>query len=228
MVQVMTRKRRPCFMLTPRQLRVGIASVGTIVALVTPGGAQAGAPTEELRGHVDQVIKILQRSDLQGDDKINERRAAVRKVANDIFDFQETAKRSLGRHWQARTPVEREEFTRLFADLLEHAYISKIERYSGENVNYLGESVEGDQATIRTKILTKQGSQVPVDYRMLRQADHWRVYDVIIEGVSLIANFRTQFNKIIQTASFDDLVAKLKAKEFSAPEGAKGKQGPTS
>jgi phospholipid transport system substrate-binding protein len=126
-------------------------------------------------------------------------------------------KRSLGRHWQDRTPAEREEFTRLFADLLEHAYISKIDRYSGENVNYVGESVEGDQATIRTKILTKQGSQVPVDYRMLRQADHWRVYDVIIEGVSLIASYRTQFNKVIQTSSFDNLVARLRSKEFSAP-----------
>ena len=212
-------------MLTPRQLRVATVSVGTILALalIIPSSAHGSTPTQELRGHVDQVIKILQRSDLQGDDKTTERRTAVRKVANDIFDFQETAKLSLGRHWQTRTPAEREEFTRLFADLLEHAYISKIDRYSGENVNYVGESVEGDQATIRTKILTKQGSQVPVDYRMLRQADHWRVYDVIVEGVSLISNYRNQFNKVIQTSSFDDLVARLKAKEFSGPEGAKGR-----
>ena len=209
-------------MTTPRQLLLGIASVGTALIFVSPA-AHASAPTEELRQHVDQVIKILQRSDLEGDNKTIERRTAVRKVANDIFDFPETAKRSLGRHWQARTPAEREEFTRLFADLLEHAYISRIDRYSGENVNYVGESMEGDQATVRTKILTKQGSQVPVDYRMLRQADHWRVYDVIIEGVSLTANYRTQFNKIIQTSSFDDLVAKLKAKEFAAPEGANGR-----
>jgi len=209
-------------MLTSRQLRVGIASVGTILALVTPS-AYAGAPTDELRGHVDQVIKILQRPDLQGEGKTTERRMAVRKVANDIFDFEETAKRSLGQHWQARTPAEREEFTHLFADLVEHAYIAKIDRYSGENVSYVGESVEGDLATVRTKILTKQGSQVPVDYRMRRQGAGWRVYDVIIEGVSLTANYRSQFNKIIQTASYEDLVAKLKAKEFAAPEGAKGK-----
>ena len=208
-------------MLTSRQLRVAIASVGTILALVTPG-AYASAPTEELRGHVDQVIKILQRPELQGDDNTTERRVAVRQVANDIFDFEETAKRSLGRHWQTRTPAEREEFTHLFGDLVEHAYISKIDRYSGENVSYVGESVEGDQATVRTKILTKQASQVPVDYRMLRQGAHWRVYDVIIEGVSLTANYRTQFNKIIQTASYEDLVAKLKAKEFSAPQSTKG------
>ena len=209
-------------MLTSGPIRVGIASVGLILALVTPG-AHASAPTDELRGHVDQVIKILQRPDLQGDDKTTERRAAVRKVANDIFDFPETAKRSLGRHWQARTPAEREEFTRLFADLVEHAYISRIDRYSGENVSYVGESVEGDQATVRTMILTKQASQVPVDYRMLRQGGGWRVYDVVIEGVSLTANYRTQFNKIIQTASYEDLVAKLKAKELSAPQGGKGK-----
>ena len=209
-------------MFTLRQLWVGIASVGTILALVTPS-AYASTPTQELRGHVDQVIKILQRPDLQGDNKTTERRVAVRQVANDIFDFQETAKRSLGQHWQARTPAEREEFTHLFADLLEHAYISKIDRYSGENVSYVGESVEGDLAMVRTKILTKQGSQVPVDYRMLRQGAGWRVYDVIIEGVSLTANYRSQFNKIIQTASYEDLVAKLKAKEFSAPQDAKAK-----
>src|SRR5207249_10964193 len=127
-----------------------VVSTGAILSFVGQG-AHAGAPTEELRGHVDQVIKMLQRPDLQGEGKTIERRTAVRKVADDIFDFQETAKRSLGRHWQERTPAEREEFTRLFADLLEQAYISKIDRYSGENVNYVGESMEGEQATVRTK-----------------------------------------------------------------------------
>lgn len=205
------------------RLFAGAVSAGAILLFVIQN-AHAGAPTDQLRGHVDQVIKILQRPDLQGESKTTERRAAVRNVADDIFDFPETAKRSLGRHWQERTPAEREDFTRLFADLIEHAYIGRIEQYSGENVNYVGESVEGDQATVRTKILTKQGSQLPIDYRMLRQGTQWRVYDVIIEGVSLTSNYRTQFNKIIQTSSYDDLVAKLKAKQFSAPEGAKGKQ----
>ena len=91
-------------------------------------------------------------------------------TANEIFDFEEAAKRSLGRHWEKRTPSERAEFTRIFAELLEHAYISKIDRYGGENVNYVGESVDADEATVRTKILTKHGSQIPIDYRMLRQA----------------------------------------------------------
>jgi len=210
-------------MMRPGQVFAGVVSAGALLLFLVPG-ANADAPTEQLRRHVDEVIKVLQRADLQGDSKTTERRTTVRKIANDIFDFEETAKRSLGRHWQERTPGEREEFTRLFADLIEHAYIGKIDRYSGENVNYVGESVEGDQATVRTKILTKQGSQVPVDYRMLRQGTQWRVYDVIIEGVSLTANYRSQFNKIIQTSSFDDLVARLKTKQFSAPDG-RGKQG---
>jgi len=132
-----------------------------ILALVIPSGALASTPTQELRGHVDQVIKMLQRSELQGDDKTTERRTAVRKVANDIFDFQETAKRSLGRHWETRTPAEREEFTRLFADLLEHAYISKIDRYSGENVNYVGESVEATRRPSAPKSSPSRGLRCP-------------------------------------------------------------------
>jgi phospholipid transport system substrate-binding protein len=194
-----------------------LVGYGTVVALllVMSPSAWAGAPTEQLREHVDQVIKILQTPELQGERKATERRAEVRKVANNIFDYPETAKRSLGRHWQDRTPAERSEFTQLFADLLEHAYFSRIDRYSGENMKYVGESVQGDQGTIRTRILTKQGSEIPVDYRLFRQGTQWRVYDVVIEGVSLISNYRTQFNKIIQTSSFNDLLAKMKAKEFS-------------
>jgi phospholipid transport system substrate-binding protein len=203
---------------------VGVGIVFTLVIATSPS-VWAGAPTEQLREHVDRVTKILQNPDLQGESKTTERRAAVRKVANNIFDYPETAKRSLGRHWQDRTPAERTEFTQLFADLLDHAYFSRMDRYSGENMKYVGESVEGDQGTIRTRILTRQGSEIPVDYRLFRQGTQWRVYDVVIEGVSLISNYRTQFNKIIQTASFNDLLAKMKAKEFSSPERPKARQG---
>jgi phospholipid transport system substrate-binding protein len=201
----------------------GVVSASAIVIVIP--SAHAGAPTEELRGRVDQVIRTLQRSDRQGESNTTDRRMAVHKAADEIFAFEEAATRSLGRHWQERTPSERAEFTRIYTELLEHAYISKIDRYGGENVNYVGESVDADEATVRTKILTKQGSEVPVDYRMLRQAAGWRVYDVIIEGVSLTANYRTQFNKIIQTSSFEDLMAKLRTKASSTSEDAKGKHG---
>jgi phospholipid transport system substrate-binding protein len=196
----------------------GTALVLTAVTSVL-GAAPAGAgePTDQLRQRVDRVINLLQDPKLAGEGKADERRAAVRKVANEIFDFRETAQRALGPHWRSRTPAEQDEFARLFADLLEHSYLSKIEQYGGEKVAYSGESIDADAATVRTKIQTPKGSEIPVDYRMLRADGHWRVYDVVIEGVSLVGNYRTQFNKIIQTGSYEDLVQKLRSRALAAP-----------
>src|SRR6267143_1959470 len=114
---------------------------------------------------------------------------------------------------QLKTSAEkdRQEFTALFTDLIERAYISKIERYSGERIAYAGEAVDGGLATVRTRFVTKQGTEVPVDYRMQQRGDRWLVYDVSVEGVSLINNYRTQFEKIIQTSSYAELVRKMKA-----------------
>jgi len=190
-----------------------------ILALVTAGTAVAGEPTDQVRRSVDEVLKIVQS---QPDGPA--RRTAVRQAANRLFDFEETAKRAMGPHWQQRTPTEREEFVRLFSDLLEAAYVGKIDLYQGEKITYVGETVDGDQATVKTRIVTKQGNEVLVDYRLSREKDGWRVYDVIIEGVSLVANYRTQFNKIIQTSSYDDLVKRMRAKDFSAPEGNRGRR----
>src|SRR3989442_7294731 len=142
------------------------------------------------------------------------RRTAVRRIANEIFDFTETTRRSLGTHWQVRTPQERDEVTRLFADLLERSYIGRIETYSGERIQFLGDTIDGDQTTVRSRLITKQGMEIPVDYRMHRASgDRWLTYDVAIEGVSLVANYRAQFNKIIQTSGYTSLVKKLAAKE---------------
>ena len=185
--------------------------------LTTARGAAAGAPTDQLRQHIDEVLKVVQSPEhgTPAEAKV------IRTIATKIFDFQETAKRSLGPHWQQRTPPQREEFTKLFTDLLEHSYVTRIQQYAGEKIEYVSETVEGDQATVKTRIVTKKGTEVPIEYRMMRESDQWRVYDVMIEGVSLISNYRTQFNKIIRTSSYDDLIAKMRAKEFSAPEADK-------
>ena len=193
---------------------LGIALACTVlVGPLAAREAAAGAPTEQLRTHVDRVLKLLDDSSLKAPDKAKERRAAVRKVADDIFDFAETAKRSLGRHWAARTPEERDEFVKLFGDLLERSYISKIELYGGEKIQYVADKIEGETAVVQSKLLTKAGGEVPIEYRMLKKGERWRVYDVVIEGVSLVANYRTQFNKIIQTSSFQDLVKKMKTRQ---------------
>ncbi|HZS34604.1 MAG TPA: ABC transporter substrate-binding protein, partial [Methylomirabilota bacterium] len=125
---------------------------------------------------------------------------------------------------QARSPKEREEFSALFADLLERSYVNKIEAYSGERIVYEQEAVDGDQATVRTKLVTKSGTQVPIDYRMFKAGERWRVYDVIIENVSLVGNYRAQFNRIIQQSGYPDLVQRLRTKqeEFTFEEQGKG------
>jgi phospholipid transport system substrate-binding protein len=196
---------------------VMLAAVATLLVAEV---ALAGVPTEQLRSAVDRVIKTLDDPAMKAEGKAGERRQAVRKIANEIFAWDETAKRALARHWQARTEAQRQEFVKLFGDLLERSYIARIENYGGEKITYLSDSIDDETAMVRTKIVTKQGSEVPVDYRMLRRGDRWLVYDVVIEGVSLVSNYRTQFNKIIQTSSYEELVKKMKSKqeEFQEPK----------
>jgi len=190
------------------------------VAVVAPS-ALAGAPTDQLKQHIDRVVKVLDDPALK--QKPAERHARIRKIAEEIFDYPDTARRALGQHWNARTPQERQEFVQLFADLLDRGYISKIDVYQGETVTYTGETIDGDEATVRTKIVTPKGTEVPVDYRVHLKSGRWLVYDIIIEGVSLVANYRAQFNKVVQTASYTALVDKLRAKEATpsaSPRGA--------
>src|SRR5262245_7142476 len=129
--------------------RCGVVAAVVLLAGLVVRLAWAGPPTDLLRVQIERVVKTLDEPDLKKDGKRRERRAAVRRIAEDIFDFAETAKRSLGRHWQPRTPAERKEFIELFANLLERSYLSKIELYSGERIAYLGDTIEGDQATVR-------------------------------------------------------------------------------
>jgi phospholipid transport system substrate-binding protein len=201
-----------------RRAALALTLMVACAALVTRP-AVAGAPLDQLKAQVDRVLKVLDDPDLRKDGRVKERAAAVRKIANDIFDFGETARRSLGRHWQARTPAEQAEFVELFSDLLERSYLSKIELYGGEKIQYVNDMIDTDQAKVLTKIITRQGTEIPIEYRMHKKGDHWLVYDVIIEGVSLVANYRTQFNKIIQTSSYQELVKKMKSKQEELAAG---------
>ena len=208
--------------------KIGYAAVffGLGLLLASSSSALAGLPTDQLKTSVDRVIRLIEDPTLKTDAKVKERRAAIRKEAENILDFQETAKRALGPHWQRISEKEQQEFVSLFSDLLEHAYISKIERYSGERITYAGEAADGDAVTVKTRFVTKQGTEIPIDYRMLRRGERWLAYDVVIEGVSLVANYRVQFDKIVRTASYADLVTRMKGKvgEFGTPGDVKRKE----
>jgi len=191
-----------------------------------PTESLAGLATDQVRGTVDQVIKILTNPALKGEKKIRERRAKIRQVVLQRFGFTEMSKRSLGRYWSERTPEERTEFVRLYTDLLERAYIDRVDGYTGEQVVYLGESVDGDYSEVKSKIVTKRNQEIPILYRLQKTNANWEVYDVIVEGVSLVNNYRTQFSKIIRTSSYQVLVKKMQVKLEGEEAGELGAPKP--
>jgi phospholipid transport system substrate-binding protein len=178
--------------------------------VLAAGSAPAGQATDQLRPAVDKMIKTLEDPQLRGAARAPDRRRQIRAITDGVFDWTEMSRRVLGRHWNARSEPERAEFVRLFTELLERTYIGKIEKYSGETIRFLGESVDGDQATVRTALATRQGAEIPMDYRMVRRGDQWRIYDVIVEGVGLVNNYRTQFDHVLRTASYEELVRRIK------------------
>ncbi len=174
---------------------------------------QAGEPESLIKQTINEVIDILKEEELKKQENILQRRAEVRRVIEKRFDFEEMSKRSLALHWKKRTPEERQEFIPLFSDLLERSYVNKIESYTDEQILYTDETIDDNYAVVRTKIITKRNVEVPIEYRLLRKNGQWGVYDVVIEGVSLVNNYRNQFNKIIRKDSYEELVKRMKNKQ---------------
>jgi phospholipid transport system substrate-binding protein len=174
--------------------------------------AYAGEATQQIKETVDAVVDVLNNKELKKPENKQKRRKQLREIVNKRFDFEEMAKRSLGLAWNKRTPEEKKEFVSLFSDLLENTYINKIERYEHEKVLYTGERIEGSYAAVKTTIVTEKEVEIPVEYRIFKKGDKWEVYDIIIEGVSLVNNYRTQFSSIIRSDSYEGLVKKLRDK----------------
>jgi phospholipid transport system substrate-binding protein len=172
----------------------------------------AGEPTEKIRQTTDKIISIISDPALKDPSKAKEKRRLIRRAVDERFDWQEMARRALARHWQRRTEEEKREFVRLFGQLVENTYMSRVENYSGEKVIYEGESIDKDYSVVRVKIATKKNTIIPVEYRLKKEGNDWLVYDVSIEGVSLINNYRTQFNGVISQSSYEELVKRLQAK----------------
>lgn len=171
------------------------------------------SPKEQVKTTVDKVINILKDPKYKGQSKVQQKRAALRTEISKVFDFEEMSKRTLGIYWKERTPQEKKEFVELFKDLLERSYSGKIESYTDEEVVYTDERIEDRYAEVKTKIITKEKKEIPIDYRLYFTGNNWKVYDVVIEGVSLISNYRSQFNKIIRTQSYQELVKRMKTKQ---------------
>jgi len=180
-----------------------------IVGIFLSSTAFAGV-TDDVKKTVDEVIRIVADKNLKKHDQ--QRCQAVKTAISTIFDYSEMAKHSLGKHWNQRTQSERKQFTDLFASLLENSYAGKIESYNNEKIVYLKETLDGNYAEIKSKVITAKRDEYSLDYRLFNANGKWMVYDIVIEGVSLVSNYRTQFNKIITTNGYNELVKKLQVK----------------
>jgi len=197
--------------MTPRRALTLAAAL--LVAVSLQPRAWAGEPSDQLFAGIDRVLQVLEDPAMKPEAKAAERRAAIRRIASDIFDIDEISRRTLGRHWQPLTAAERAEFVQAFGDLLRRSYFMKIDGQSVEKIALVGEAIDDDQAIVRTTIKTRQGTQIPVDYHMTRNGDRWRAFDVSIAGVSLVANYRSQFERIIQKTSYQQLVKQVRERQ---------------
>ena len=181
-----------------------------VLAVVAP--VRAADPMEEIKQTTDKILSLVTNPALKAPSKTAEKEKLIRQTVNERFDWEEMARRALATHWAKRTAEEKKEFVRLFADLLERTYMKKVEDYSGEKVLYEGETKEADYATVKVRIVTKQNKDIPVEYRLRKEGNNWFVYDVSIAGVSLVNNYRTQFNSIILQSSYEDMIKRLREK----------------
>jgi phospholipid transport system substrate-binding protein len=181
-----------------------------MVATVITASQAWATPLDDVKKTVDEVVRIVADKEMKKNDQ--KRRLALKNTISTIFDYKEMSKRSLGKHWNQLTQEEKKQFADLFAALLENSYAGKIESYNNEKIVYIKELLDGDHAEIRSKIVTTKRDEFTLDYRMTRQNGRWMAYDVVIEGISLVSNYRSQFSRVITASGYGGLIKKLEIK----------------
>ena len=193
-----------------RQFEICIFTFMLSVASLTR--AQAGAPLDLVRTTVDRAIQILKDPKLSSPDKKNERVDRLREALDAIFDYEEMAKRALGYHWRQRTPPEQEEFVKLFREFLQRVYSDKIGLYGGEQVRFGREVIDNEFAQVESTIIQPKGEEIAVVYKLRQVNGQWKVYDAIVENISIVNNYRSQFDRVISSSSYEALVKRLRGK----------------
>ena len=192
---------------------IGIAlSVAWLFMAETALASSPIGPREAVEAAVGRFMTIIQNGRADGA-AVGERSEQIRQIVREMFDFDEISRRALSRHWQALPREDQAEFVALFRDLLERAYLTQVEAAAGgEKIAFIGESIENGSATVRSKVVTRQGSEIPLDYRLHQRDGNWRIYDVAVQGVSFIASYRTQFDRVIRAESYSSLRERLQKK----------------
>ncbi|HEY2986952.1 MAG TPA: ABC transporter substrate-binding protein [Candidatus Binatia bacterium] len=198
-----------------------------IFLLLTPVLSNAGPATEQLRGTVEKVQGILQDARLKPETQKKQRRVQLRQVMSQRFDFGDMAKRSLGIHWPGRTPAQQAKFVKLYTDLLEDAYLDQIEPNVSERFVYLRETRDRDFAEVVTKVIPVKGEELAINYRLRSTNGNWKIYDLVIENVSVVNNYRSQFNRILNGSSFDELLERLRETRMNQVQAKKSRPDST-
>ncbi|RMG45111.1 MAG: ABC transporter substrate-binding protein [Candidatus Dadabacteria bacterium] len=188
-------------------LLIAILSTDTLADSDLPTGIPS--PAAEVESAVNKLVKIVET--YPGEKNTERRRKKMRETIEPLFDFEEMAKRSLGAEWKKRTPEERKEFVRIFADLLANTYLNRIEKISKSTVKVMDEKVRFPRAIVKTKVEYK-GDSFPIDYRLINRHGKWQVYDVVIENIGLVSNYRSEFAGIIRKEKFSGLMERLRNK----------------
>lgn len=201
-----------------------IVAISLALFLVLPYSAWASTPTEQVREKADKILKILNDPALKNDKE--KRRDMVTEIVEDMIDWQEVGKRALAIHWRKRTPEERKDFVNLFRDLLKRTYSDKLDLYAGEEIIYDSEKIEGNRAVVKTRMINKKKKEeASVDYRLIKKGNQWLGYDLVIEGISAVNNYRVQFNEVITSSSYENLIKKMQNREFKIRESSKKTKG---
>lgn len=191
-----------------------LVGVGLFICVISfPALSRAAGPTDQVRATVDKVLVMVKNPNLESPAQKKDIQARLAEVIYPRFDFAEMAKRSLGPHWGRRTSEEQREFVKLFAELLGTSYADRIEAYSSQNVVYTREVEDKDYAEVDTTIVSDKLEKVSINYKLHSVDKEWRAYDLVIEDISIINNYRSQFNRVIAHSSFDELVRMLKEKQ---------------
>lgn len=192
-----------------------------VLLLGLAGFASAGEPTDQLRQTTDRILGIVQDPAMKGADQDTERQKRMKQVVDERFDWAVMARSAIGKHWRDLTEPQRVEFTALFGEMIEQNYMARVESYSGEKILYKGEKIDGTYGVVDVAIVTLKGSDIPVSYRVQKKAAGWLVYDVNIEGVSLVNNYRSQIGSILNNSTYEKLIGKIRANIAASASGAK-------
>jgi len=188
-------------------------TIVAVLMLVCSGKSAAAAePTEAIRGAVNQGLKILKNAKVDSPKQRVQVIDRLRQIVYPLFDFNEMAMRSLGANWRRLNSQQRKEFVSTFTALLEKTYADQIFLYNGQQVIFTGESIDGDYAQVDSQIIDKNGQTYSVVYRLHKVDGQWKVYDVVVENISLVNNYRSQFNRVLARSSFEELLKIMKEK----------------